>query len=158
MIYYIKQEFMSFGRSFTIFNESMQEVFSVEKRTFIIGGRGFDIQSLTSHHHASIRRESYFFPVYTIGKFSSGATLSKKFSWFSQKFQLNTVERGTYEIKGSVWNRKLEFFRDDKLVATMIPNNFSWQNAYGVAIDDGEEVITILAACIAIDRIKKGLG
>ncbi|MEM8862756.1 MAG: hypothetical protein AAGD96_30975 [Chloroflexota bacterium] len=158
MIYYIRQEFLSFGNSFTILDEYKQDAFFVERETFTWGSR-FSLTSDTGKELAYIKQESFMFPTYVIYRDGSPfATLSKEFAWFSQKFTLDVPGPNDYEIEGTLLHREFEFRRKGSVVATVSKSTFSLPEYYGVAINKDEDVVTILASCIAIDRVIKDMG
>ncbi len=155
MIYYIKQEWMSFGNSFTILDEFKEPAFLVERELFTWGSR-FSFKSESGKELAYIRQETMMFPTYSITKNGAMfATIKKEFSWFKQTFTLDVPGPNDYEIDGSFWLFEFVFRRQGQEVAHVSREHFSIPQHYGVSIQKDEDVVSILATCIVIDRVLK---
>lgn len=155
MIYHIKQEWMSFGNSFTIFDEYEQPAFLVERETFTWGSR-FSFKSDTGKELAYIKQETLMFPSYTILKDGAVfAKIQKEFNWFKQTFTLDVPGPNDYEIEGSFWLGDFVFRRKGQEVARVSRELFSLPQHYAVSIQKDEDVVSILATCIVIDRVLK---
>ena len=81
------------------------------------------------------------------------AEVVKEHSWFKQKFLLDVPGPNDYEIEGSFWMHEFEFTRHGKTVARVQKKVWDWRDSYGVEIDDGEDEVAILCACIVIDQV-----
>jgi len=153
MIYYIKQDFLSFGHGFTILDEFKQDAFFVQREMFSWGGK-FTFKSDTGKELAYIKQETILFPTYSI--LIDGApfaTISKNFNWFKKSFVLDVPGPNDYLIEGAFWLREYEFKRNGKVVASVAKQPFSIPNYHNVEIAKDEDVISILATCVVIEQI-----
>lgn len=81
------------------------------------------------------------------------AEVNKEFSWFSKKFLLDVPGPNDYSIDGSFWKHDYTFTRRSRAVATVSKDFWGWTDSYGVEVEEGEDVVSILCACIVIDQV-----
>ena len=81
------------------------------------------------------------------------AEVVKEWSWFNKTFTLDVPGPNDYLITGSFWRHEFTFERKGKKVATISKNFWGWSDSYGVEINDGEDDVMILCACIVIDQV-----
>ena len=81
------------------------------------------------------------------------AEVVKEWTWFNKKFTLDIPGPNDYEIKGSFWQHEFQFLRGGQEVAHISKGLWNWTDTYGVDIDDGEDEVSILCACIVIDQV-----
>jgi uncharacterized protein YxjI len=81
------------------------------------------------------------------------AEVTKKFSWFNKKFELDVPGPNDYTIDGSFWSHEFTFVRSGRTVATVSKKHWAWTDSYGVEIIEGEDAVSILSACIVIDQV-----
>lgn len=72
---------------------------------------------------------------------------------FNKEFTLDVLGPDDYTIKGSFWDHSYKFFRSGRVVARVSKDFFSFNDVYGVEIDDAEDIISILVTCIVIDQV-----
>ncbi|MFK7803313.1 MAG: LURP-one-related/scramblase family protein [Anaerolineae bacterium] len=153
MIYYIQQDFLSLGHSFTILDEFKQDAFYVQREMFTWGAK-FSFKSDTGKELAYIKQETILFPTYSILiNDAQFATITQEFNWFKKSFVLDVPGPNDYLIEGSFWLREYVFKRNEKVVASVAKQPFSIPHYYNVEIAKDEDVVSILATCIVIDQI-----
>ena len=58
-----------------------------------------------------------------------------------------------FRIKEKFWSHEFEFKRQGRTVATVSKKLWSWTDSYGVDVEDGEDEVAVLCACIVIDQV-----
>lgn len=154
MIYRIREKFWSLGNKFQIRDEGDEPVFLVNGMAFSWGDK-LSFQDLDGNELAFInQRMMSLMPRYEIHRGGElFAEITKKFSWFKQKFLLDVPGPNDYEIEGSFWQHEFVFTRSGRSVARISKKHFAWTDSYGVDIVDGEDDVAILCACIVIDQV-----
>ena len=154
MIYRIKEKFWGFGDNFTITDRDGKDCFLVKGRAFSWRNK-LSFQDANGKELAFISQKLISFrPRYRI--YIDGeifAEIIKEFSWFTKKFKLDIPGPNDYSIEGSFWRHDYTFENDAGVVAEIKKDIWGWTHSYGVEIDDGEDVVSILCACIVIDQV-----
>lgn len=154
MIFKIKEKFWSMGNDFTITDSDGVDQFFVDGAAFSWGDK-LSFQNMQGQELAFISQKLMSFkPCYEIHR-DGGlfAKVVKEFSWFNKKFTLDVPGPNDYEIEGSFWEHEFTVKRSGRRVASISKNYWGWTDGYGVDIEDGEDVISILCACIVIDQV-----
>ena len=154
MNYRIKEKFWSFGDSFQITDEHERPCFVVKGKAFSWGDK-LSFQDTQGRELAFIAQTLMSWrPRYRIEV--DGAVFAevvKEFSWFRKSFTLDVPGPNDYVITGSFWAREFTFERSGRVVATVSKKLWSWTDSYGVQIEEGEDDMAILCACIVIDQV-----
>ncbi|MCW8875505.1 MAG: LURP-one-related family protein [Kangiellaceae bacterium] len=154
MIYRIKEKFWGFGDTFIITDDRGNDRCIVKGAAFSWGDK-LSFQDTRGNELAYISQKLMSFkPRYRIYRGGNlFAEVTKEFSWFSKKFKLDVPGPNDYCIDGSFWKHDYTFNRDEGCVARVSKDFWGWTDSYGVEINDGEDDISILCACIVIDQI-----
>ena len=154
MLFQIKEKFWSFGDEFRISDQNGRAVFQIAGEAFSWGDK-LSFQSAEGQELAYISQKMFSFqPRYQIFRGENlFAEVVKEFTWFNKEFTLDVPGPNDYTIKGSFWDHSYEFIRSGRVVARVSKEFFSWSDVYGVEIEDGEDVVSILATCIVIDQV-----
>lgn len=154
MIFKIKEKFWSFGDDFSITDETGEEAFFVKGKVFSWGDK-LSFQDTGGNELALISQQLMSWkPRYQI--IIDGtvfAEVVKEWSWFDQKFTLDVPGPNDYTIEGSFWQHEFTFSRSGRVVAEVSKNFWGWTDSYGVRIDDDEDAVSILCACVVIDQV-----
>lgn len=154
MIYKVREKFWALGADFSITDANDRECFTVDGKAFSFGDK-LSLQDTSGREVAFIDQKLLSFkPRYKIiinGK--KFAEVVKEWSWFNKKFTLDVPGPNDYEIEGSFWQHEFVFTRRGREVAQISKKLWSWSDAYGVNIVDGEDDIAILCTCIVIDQV-----
>lgn len=154
MIYKIKEKFWSWGTDFAITDAHGNDCFYVKGKVFS-WGNNLSFQDKNRNEVAVIKQKLFsWMPQYQI--FIDGelyAEIIKEWSWFHKKFTLDVPGPNDYSIEGSFWEHEFVFTRNNQSVASISKKVWSWTDSYGVEIQDGENDIAILMACIVIDQV-----
>ena len=154
MIYQIREKFWSLGDEFHILDESGEIAFLVQGAAFSWGDK-LSLQDPSGRELAFISQKMLSLkPCYEIHR-DGGlfATVVKEFRWFKKEFTLDVPGLNDYSIQGRFWVHDYDFLRGGEPVATVSKEFFTMSDRYGVRIRDGEDVVSILAACIVIDQV-----
>lgn len=154
MLYKIKETYWSWGDEFSIRDENDEVIYKIFGKPFSWGSN-LSFQDHSGRELASINQKRLSLtPCYSImidGKVF--AQIVKHWSWFGKKFTLDVPGPNDYEIEGSFWSHEFTFRRSGRTVAKVSRNFESWTDAYGVRIEDGEDDVAVLCACIVIDQV-----
>ncbi|WP_193211752.1 LURP-one-related family protein [Luteolibacter marinus] len=154
MIYQIREKFWSWGDDFVIRDSAGNTAFRVEGEAFSWGDK-LSFQDPAGRELAFIAQKMFsMMPRYEIHRNGSlFAEVVKEFGWFSKEFTLDVPGPNDYTIQGRFWTHDYEFIRGGRVVATVDKEFFSMSDTYGVRIAEGEDEVSILAACIVIDQV-----
>ena len=154
MIYTIRERFWSLGGRFDINDEQGAPVFRVVGKTFSLSHK-LSFQDLSGVELARIEQQLHAwkqrYKILVDGE--RFAELVKEWRWFRRTFSLDVPGAEDYTIRGSFWAHEFVFERNGSEVARVSKKAWSLVDHYGVRIEEGENVIAILCACIAIDQI-----
>lgn len=154
MTYQIREKFWSWGDDFQIHDATGNVAFLVDGAAFSWGDK-LSLQDPSGRELAFISQKMLsMMPRYEIYRDGSlFAEVVKEFRWFSKEFTLDVPGPNDYTIKGSFWLHDYEFIRGGRVVAKVSKEFFSMSDVYGVRIEEGEDEVSILAACIVIDQV-----
>jgi len=154
MIYRIKEEFWSIGNDFTITDAEGRLRYRVDGRAFSWGDDltledpdGREVARITQKLFSLVPR----YRIYIGGEFF--AEVVKEWSWFKRNFTLDVPGPNDYSIEGSFWLHEFQFHRGRRVAARVSKKMWDWTDSYGVEIDEGEDDVPILCACIVIDQV-----
>lgn len=155
MRYQIKEKFWSFGSDkFHIYDAAGNEVFFVTGPAFSWGSK-LSFRDMQGNELAFISQKMLSFkPRFEV--FRDGelfAQVVKEFSWSGKKFMLDVPGPNDYSIEGSFWRHKYAFTRMGRTVARVSKEKWTWSDAYGIDIVDGEDDVSILCAALVIDQV-----
>jgi uncharacterized protein YxjI len=154
MIYRIKEEFWSWGDDFSITDADGNLRFLVDGAAFSWGD-DLTLLDPDGRELARITQKLFsFMPRYRI--YIGGelfAEVVKEWSWFKKNFTLDVPGPNDYAIKGSFWAHEFEFVRHGRVVASVSKDYREWTDSYGVKIEEGEDDVAIICACIVIDQV-----
>lgn len=154
MVFRIKEKFWSWGDDFAITDADGNPMYFVDGQAFSWGDK-LSFQDTQGNELAFISQKLLTWkPRYQI--LIDGnvfAEVIKEWTWFSKKFTLDVPGPNDYTIDGSFWAHEFTFKRRGRTVATVSKKFWSWSDSYGVDIEDGEDEVAILCACIVIDQV-----
>ncbi|MFT6807027.1 MAG: hypothetical protein ACJA01_000245 [Saprospiraceae bacterium] len=145
------------GGKYTITDEHDLLVCEAKRKTFSLRSKA-EIFDSFGESVFTIRRklfsfaETYFIydkdqPVYRIRK--------ARFSLRSNVFVEALYNRDAFEIQGDIWGMEYSFYRYKKAFAKVSKKMWSFSSHYGVAVEDKEDEILIMAVVITLDLIKR---
>lgn len=157
MVYRLKERLWSLGKAFAIEDEEGNTAFEVTGKVFSWGEK-LAMRDRRGKKVASISQKKLSFKphyeIYRRGDFF--AEVTKEFSWLKRRFTLDVPGPNDYSITGSFWSHEYRFERGGQQVAHVSKDLWSWSDAYGVDIVDGEDDIVILATAVVIDLVCYG--
>ncbi len=153
MRYIIRQKIFSLGDSFMIKNEAGNDIFMV-KSQLLSFGKKLRLYDLIENELCYIEQKVFrFMPEYDI--YISGQhiiNVKKRFALFKNDFII-TSQSGCYSIEGDFWAHEFSILKDNRVVARVSKEFFSFSDTYGVEIDDGQDQVTNLSLAIVIDMV-----
>jgi uncharacterized protein YxjI len=151
--YVMKQKLLSWGDDFTVRDESGREVYFVDGKAFSIGDK-LSFQDMEGRELAFIRQKLFAWgKTYEIWREGALAAVVKKelFTLFHCRFTVDVPGPDDLEASGDFTDHEYAFTRGDRTVATVSKRWFSFSDAYGVDVSDGEDDVLILASTVVID-------
>lgn len=151
--YVIRQKLISFGDSFTIKDEVGNDIFIVRQQLLSVGKK-LRIFDLAGNELCFIKQKLFrFMPEYNIYIADRlVANIKKKFAFLKNDFVITNPDSQFY-VKGDIWAREFEIYRDDILVAQISKAFLRLTDTYGADIDDKIDQLPILAIAIVIDMV-----
>jgi uncharacterized protein YxjI len=153
MRYLVRQKIFSLGDSFTIKDEFGNDIFIVRSQLLSFGKK-MRIFDLAGNELCYIEQQVLrFMPEYDV--YIGGehiANVKKKFALFRNDFEINS-STSNYYVDGDFWAHEFGLYRNDRLVATISKQFFSFTDTYGVEIDDSQDQVGTLALAIVIDMV-----
>lgn len=155
MRYLMKQRLFCWGDDFAIKDEAGRDAFFVDGRAFSFGDK-LSFQDLQGNELAFIRQRLLAWgPTYEITRNGALAAVVKKhlFTLFRCKFTVDVPGPDDLEAQGSFLDMEYQFTRQGRMVAEVSKRWFSWNDTYGVDIQDGEDDVLLLASTVVIDMV-----
>jgi uncharacterized protein YxjI len=153
MIYKIKQKVFSLGARFHIKDEFDKDMFIVQGEVFSFGKK-LRLMDLEENELVYIEQEVFhFLPQYNI--YMNGemvAKVKKKFGLFRAEFMIESSQKD-YTMEGNIMAHEYKIFTEDRLVAAISKEWFTFGDTYGVEISDDEDQALILALVIVLDQV-----
>ena len=153
MRYVMQQKWLAFGDDFSIKTEDGREAFFVDGRAFSFGNK-LTMTDQSGAEVAYIEQKLFSWgPTYEIYRGGRLFAVVKKerFTFFHCTFNVDVPGPDDYRAEGNFLDREYTFSRSRGAVAEVSKRWFSWTDTYGIEIAEGEDAVTILAACVVID-------
>ena len=125
----VKSQLLSFGHKLRIFDLTGNELCYIEQQ---------------------LLRFMPEYDIYVGGSLT--ANVKKKFTFFSKEF-LVSGPGGEYRIDGDFWAYEFDIVKDGYSIARISKKFFSFNDTYGVEIDDRQDQMTNLAIAVVIDLV-----
>lgn len=158
MRYQMKQAWLALGDHYSIKDEAGRDIFFVDGRAFSWGDK-LSMRHVGGGEVAFIQQKLMSWgPTYEIYRGGELFAVVKKelFTFFKARFSVDVPGPDDYEAEGDFWNREYAFMRGGQQVARISKAFFSWTDTYGIDVAEGEDDVTILAACVVIDLCMYG--
>ncbi len=158
MRYQMKQAWLALGDDYSIKDEAGRDIFFVDGRAFSWGDK-LSMRHVGGGEVAFIQQKLMSWgPTYEIYRGGELFAVVKKelFTFFKARFSVDVPGPDDYEAEGDFWNREYAFMRGGQQVARISKAFFSWTDTYGIDVAEGEDDVTILAACVVIDLCMYG--
>jgi uncharacterized protein YxjI len=153
MRFVMRQKWLALGDDFSIKAEDGTQPYFVDGRAFSWGHK-LSMTNATGQEVAFIAQKLLAWaPVYEIHRNGNLFAIVKKelFTFFKCRFTVDVPGPNDYEATGDFLDREYAFFRTGRPVATVSKRFFSLTDTYGIDIANGEDEVTLLAACVVID-------
>ena len=153
MRYLLKQDFLSWGKDFTIQDASGNDVLIVDGKAFSLGEQ-LSLRDMTGNELAFIDQKLLAFgPKYEIrtGSVLRAVVTKELFTLFRCSFSVDVPGPDDLEAEGDFLDHEYEFKRGSRRVATVSKRWFTWTDSYGVDVAAGEDDVLVLASAVVID-------
>lgn len=153
MRYVLRQKIWSFGKDFTIKDETGADRFRVDGKVFTIGNK-LSFQDMQGNELAFIQQRLLSLASkYELHRNGQLAAVVKKelFTLFRCHFVIDEPGPNDIEAKGSFLDHEYTFYRGKNVVGAVSKKWFSWTDTYGVEINEGQDVVLLLASAVVID-------
>jgi uncharacterized protein YxjI len=72
---------------------------------------------------------------------------------FKPRYVIEVPGEEPIEVRGNVWAHEYELVRGTNCLGTVSKKVFSWADSYGIDLDDEEDQVLLLAACVVVDVV-----
>lgn len=152
MKYIIKQKLFSLRTGFNIKNEFEEDVYSIKGEVLSLGKK-LRLYDFEGNELVYIEQELFnFLPVYKI--YIDGevkAKVKKKFTLFRTEFSIESNGK-EYTLEGDFLAHEYRILMQNKVIANISKEWFTFADTYGVEISDVESHPFILALVIVLDQ------
>lgn len=154
----LKQKAWTFRNTYEIKNDSGGVAYRIKAKAFSVSKK-FNFEDEDGHQLLLIKKRFIGFkPQYKIIRDGEVvAKVEKKWSVWKSKFRVDLPGPNDLIVEGKFWKREYKFERKGRKIAEVSKRFWSWADTYGVEIDEGEDVVLILATVICIDLFLKDL-
>ncbi len=150
----LREKIFALGDDFTIKDERGEDVYAVDGKVFTLRDTLY-LNDMAGNRLATIRRRLLSLGrVYEI-RCGEAVTVVHKhlFTFFRAKFTVDVPGPGDLLAAGNFLDYEYDFTDGaGQRVATVSRRWFSLTDTYGIEIDDEQDEVMILAACVVIDR------
>ena len=148
---YLKQKVFSWNDKFTVYDENGNDKYYVEGEFFSFDKK-LHIYDLGGNEVAFIRQEVFsFLPKYyiNIGE-KEIASVKKHFTFFKHEY---SVEGLNWNISGDFFNHEYAVNSNERMVASVYREWFTFGDAYAIYISDGVDEVIALSVALVIDAV-----
>ncbi len=149
MKFYIQQRVFTFGDKFSIYDQNENECFYVEGEVFTFGKK-LHLYSANGNEAAFIHQKLFsFLPKYYISVGGNDiAEVVKEFTFFRNEY---TVHGLGWRVSGDFMDHDYSITSEDRTIAVISKQWFSWGDAYEIDIADGIDPALAIAVVLIID-------
>ena len=147
---YFKQKMFSLRQRSEIYDEFGNVLFSAIGEISL--ARKMHIYDRTGNEVAYVERRLFRllprFSIYVMGQYVTD--IVKEFTFFKPSY---TFERIGWRVDGEIFSHDYRVFSGNMYVASVHKHWMTWGDSYELDIADGQDVVMVLAAVIAIDCV-----
>lgn len=150
--YYLKQKVLSMRGRFNVFDQSEQEVYSIEG-SFMQIPKTYTIRDIERNERALITKKvlSWLPTFYVEVEGRNIFTIKKKFTFLKAKYSV--VGEGI-EVSGNVWDMEFDVVKDGQTIGRVNKEWLTWGDTYHIQVFDEQWEMIIIALVVAIDCVK----
>ncbi len=147
---YFKQKVFSFRQRSEIYDEFGNVLFNAVGEISL--ARKMHIYDRTGNEVADVERKLFRllprFSIYVMGQYVTD--IVKEFTFFKPSY---VFERIGWRVDGEIFSHDYRVFSGNMYVASVHKHWMTWGDSFEIDIADGQDVIMVLAAVIAIDCV-----
>ncbi len=147
---YFKQKVFSFRQRSEIYDEFGNVLFNAVGEISL--ARKMHIYDRTGNEVAYVERKLFRllprFSIYVMGQYVTD--IVKEFTFFKPSY---VFERIGWRVDGEIFSHDYRVFSGNMYVASVHKHWMTWGDSFEIDIADGQDVIMVLAAVIAIDCV-----
>ena len=146
---YIQQRVFTFGDKFSIYDQNANESFYVEGEVFTFGKK-LHLYSANGREAAFIHQKLFsFLPKYYISVNGTDvAEVVKEFTFFRNEYTVNGLG---WKVSGDFMDHDYSITSEDKTIAVVSKQWFSWGDAYEIDIAEGIDPALAISVVLIID-------
>ncbi len=145
---YIKQDVLTLGERFTVWDENNEARYYVQG-SFLKIPKQFTIYDVMGQELAVIDRKLFrFFARYDIHTQDHFVHLQRNFSFFRQSFSIEGIN---WRVEGDFLNHHYRIYERNEPIMTLRKHWFTIGDSYELTIRSEQEAVLALALSIAID-------
>lgn len=151
MKFYIKQKVFSWGDKFSIYDANGNERYFVQGEVFSFGKK-LHLLDLGGNEIAFISQKLFsFLPTYKISRYGNEiAEVVRNFTFFKQEYSVNGPN---WYVQGDFFSHEFALYDNERQIASVSKDWFTWGDAYLIDIDDEIDLITALSVVLVIDAV-----
>ena len=148
----MKQKVFSVSGKFSVKDAEENEVYFVEG-SFMQIPKTFSIMDDTRNEVALIKKKTFsFLPTFFVEVYGQETmTIKKQFSFLKARY---TIDAAGIEVRGNWWDMDFEVFQNKKRIGAVSKKWFTWGDSYELQIADDEMESLLVALVVAIDCAK----
>ncbi|WP_144513697.1 LURP-one-related/scramblase family protein [Bacillus sp. FJAT-22090] len=149
---YIKQKVFSLSGKFTVKDQQEKDVYYVEG-SFMKIPKTFSIMNETRDEVALITKKVFsFLPKFFVEVNGREVlTIKKEFSLFKARY---TIDAADIKVNGNWWDMNFQVLQHGVVIGKVTKEWFTWGDSYKVQIENEEMEAIIIAFVVAIDCVK----
>lgn len=149
---YMKQKVFSVSGKFSVKDAEENEVYFVEG-SFMQIPKTFSIMDDTRNEVALIKKKTFsFLPTFFVEVYGQETmTIKKQFSFLKARY---TIDAAGIEVRGNWWDMDFEVYQNKKIIGAVSKKWFTWGDSYELQIADDEMESLLVALVVAIDCAK----
>lgn len=149
----MKQDWISFGKDYTILRENGDVAYRIDGHVFSIGDK-LTIEDPDGNELALVTQKLLSWgKTYEVWRGDEKLAIVKKsvFTMFRCEFTIDVPGPGDFVAEGDFFEKEYEFRRDGDLAAHVSKGFFSLRDVYGIDVAAGVDPLLIVAGAVVID-------
>lgn len=150
----LKEKKFSLTDDYRVYDEADKLVYRV-KGSFFSWGDNLSFEDSEANERLVIDQKKIALrPTYIVYRGGKKiAKIKKKIGLLKQRLEIDLPGGKDYKVKGNFLDKEFDFYRGRNKVAEVSRAWFSWNDTYGLRVEEAEDYELILATVIVIDLL-----